>query len=111
MPRNSKLPLGAKAAFVRSNPSATAQEIVKLGKKQGITLTAGHVYNIRADDKKRRLTSDLPGSDATTRATAATTRSASTQLDAQLRTLVIRIGLDRAEQVFSELKSTLSRMA
>jgi hypothetical protein len=32
-------------------------------------------------------------------------------LDAQLRTLVIRIGLDRAEQVFSELKSSLSRMA
>jgi hypothetical protein len=110
MARTSKLPLGAKAAFVRSNPSATAQELVKLGKKQGISLTAGHVYNIRAEAKRRRLSADVPGTEIAARA-ATTPRSASNQLDVQLRTLVIRIGLDRAEQVFSELKSTLSRMA
>jgi hypothetical protein len=109
MPKNSKLPLGAKAAFVRANPTATAQEIVTLGKKQGISLTVGHVYNIRAADKKTRAARDGQGTELTAQTTGAAPGELS-RLDAQLRTLVIRIGLDRAEQVFSELKSTLARM-
>jgi hypothetical protein len=107
MARKSKLPLGAKAAFVRANPNATAQELVKLGKKQGIPLTAGHVYNIRADDKKKQN----PDSPSQASSPSAPTSAPSPRLDAQLRNLVIRVGLDRAEQIFSELKSTFSRMA
>jgi hypothetical protein len=110
MPRKSKQPLGSKAAFVRANPAATAREIVELGEQQGISLTVGHVYNIRAEDKKKR---DQASSDTTlTSSTSSSGSSAkeSTQLEAQLRTLVIRIGLDRAEQVFEQLKSTLARM-
>jgi hypothetical protein len=112
MARKSKLPLGAKASFVRANPSATAQEIIKLAKKEGMTLTAGHVYNIRAEDKKKQT----PGVDGQEAAAPTARRSRassgdSAQLDAQLRTLVIRIGLDRAERVFSELKSSLSTFA
>jgi hypothetical protein len=108
MPKKSKPPLGAKAAFVRANPTATAQELVALGKKQGISLTAGHVYNIRADDKRKRLAQESGGAERPVR--SASSSSEQSQLDAQLRTLVIRLGLDRAEQVFTELKSSLTRM-
>ena len=111
MARKSKLPLGAKASFVRANPSATAQEIIKLAKKEGMTLTAGHVYNIRAEDKKKQ-TPAVDGQEPAPTARRGRAASAdSAQLDAQLRTLVIRIGLDRAERVFSELKSSLSTIA
>jgi len=111
MARKPKLPQGAKAAFVRSNPNATAQDLVRLGKKQGITLTAGHVYNIRAGDKKKQPPASPPKASAPSASSPVPSTKASSQLDGQLRTLVIRIGLDRAEQVFSELKSTLSKMA
>ena len=109
MARKSKLPLGSKAAFVRANTAATAREIVELGEQQGMSLTVGHVYNIRAEDKKKR---DQGLSEASTSdgPTSNTSAKASSQLEAQLRTLVIRIGLDRAEQVFEQLKSTLARM-
>lgn len=107
MTKKSKPRSGSKAAFVRANPTASAREIVELGAKQGISLTVGHVYNIRAEDKRKR------GQAASGQSPAAASQSAreASQLEAQLRTLVIRIGLDRAERVFSELKSTLARMA
>jgi hypothetical protein len=108
MARKSKSPLGAKAAFVRANPSGTAQELVKLAKKQGLGLTVGHVYNIRSNDKKKQ-SADPMGT--APRASSSERSSSDSPLDAQLRSLVIRIGLDRAERVFSELKSTLSRMS
>jgi hypothetical protein len=109
MARKSKSPLGAKAAFVRANPSGTAQDLVKLARKQGIGLTVGHVYNIRSNDKKKQGSVDRAGvAPAASRSERSSGESA---LDAQLRSLVIRIGLDRAERVFSELKSTLSRMS
>jgi hypothetical protein len=105
-----KLPRGAKATFVRANPNATVADLVKLAKKQGITLTAGHVYNIRAEEKKKGQ-SATNGRAAPSLAQGSTSRSDGPQLDAQLRTLVIRMGLDRAERIFSELKASLSRMA
>ena len=105
MTKKRKPRLGSKAAFVRANPTVPARELVELGEKQGISLTVGHVYNIRAEDKKKR------GQGAPDEASgSAPAPKPSSQLDAQLRTLVIRIGLDRAEQVFAELKSTLARM-
>jgi hypothetical protein len=112
MARKSKQPLGSKAAFVRANPDATAREVVELGEQQGISLTVGHVYNIRAEDKKKR---GQASSDSAVTASASTSSAGSSarewsQLEGQLRTLVIRIGLDRAEQVFEQLKSTLARM-
>lgn len=111
MPRKSKLPLGAKASFVRANPTATAQEIIKLAQKEGMTLTAGHVYNIRAEDKKKQTPAVDGQEPAPTARRARRVSADSDQLDAQLRTLVIRIGLDRAERVFSALKSSLSTIA
>jgi hypothetical protein len=104
--------MGSKAAFVRANPTATAREVVELGEQQGISLTVGHVYNIRAEDKKKRgqASSDAVSAPSASTSSSGASTKESSQLEAQLRTLVIRIGLDRAEQVFEQLKSTLARM-
>jgi hypothetical protein len=99
--------MGTKAAFVRSNPNLPAQELVTLAEKQGIPLTVGHVYNIRAIDKSRKA--ERQEGKAAANGRAAPERGSSA-LDAQLRTLIIRIGLDRAEQIFAELKKGLSRL-
>lgn len=46
-----KAPIGAKSEFVRAHPTVAAPELVKLAAKQGLKLTASHVYNIRAEAK------------------------------------------------------------
>ncbi len=117
MPKTtSKAAFGAKSQFVRSKPDITAQEVVELAKKQGIKLTASHVYNIRANDKKKNqggskspVVKTSRKSKAKNGLVARANRSnAPAPLEGQFRTLVLRMGLDRAEQIFSELKSTLS---
>lgn len=117
MAKKSKAAHGIKSQFVRSKPAATAQEVVDLAKKQGIKLTASHVYNIRANDKRRgqstSSTDQSPPSPPAKRGRKAgnglaTQSSGVAPLDAQFRTLVLRMGLDRAEQLFSELKATLT---
>lgn len=37
-----------KTAFIKAHPTLTAAELVKLGKKQGLTFSDKYVYNIRA---------------------------------------------------------------
>jgi hypothetical protein len=114
MANKSKAAHGSKATFVRANPTLAAPELVKQAKQQGITLTVGHVYNIRASDKAKGRTGTAAQSSASGEAPAALASSAGKaelpRLDAQLRTLILRIGLDRAEQIFSDLKSSLSRL-
>jgi hypothetical protein len=97
--------MGTKAAFVRANPNVAAQELVAMAEKQGIPITVGHVYNIRALDKSRQAERQAKPPERT-----AAPQPGSSGLDAQLRTLIIRIGLDRAEQIFSQLKASLSKI-
>lgn len=105
MPKKAKHAFGAKAAFVRAHPSTPAGELVQLAEQEGMSLTVGHVYNIRSKLKKQG------GAPAASEPTAAASPSRDGgSLDAQLRTLVIRIGLDRAERVFAELKASLARV-
>lgn len=40
--------MGAKSAFVRAHPELDAVELVKLGKKEGIPLKLGYIYNVRS---------------------------------------------------------------
>jgi len=108
MPRKAKHAFGAKAAFVRSHPSTPASELVQLAEQEGLTLTVGHIYNIRSKQKKQAGDAGAAGAEPV--AAAPTPRGDSGSLDAQLRTLVIRIGLDRAERVFAELKASLARV-
>jgi hypothetical protein len=108
MPRKAKHAFGAKAAFVRAHPSTPAAELVQLAEQEGMALTVGHIYNIRSKQKKQGGEAVSAGAEPV--AVAPATRGDSSSLDAQLRTLVIRIGLDRAERVFSELKASLARV-
>lgn len=89
---------------MRNNPGLGTSELLALAEKQGIPLTAGYVYNIRAADKAKQA----DGQTAAPASRAASPHGGA--IDAQLRTLIIRVGLDRAEQVFSELKASLSRL-
>ena len=107
MPRKAKHAFGAKAAFVRSHPSTPAGELVQLAEQEGLTLTVWHIYNIRSKQKKQAGEAAPAGAEPV--AAASAPRGDSGSLDAQLRTLVIRIGLDRAERVFAELKASLAR--
>ena len=106
MAKKTKPPFGAKAAFVRAHASVPPAELVKLGAKEGLKLTLGHIYNIRGEEKRKQR----PAAEPAPATASASAGPSSAALDAQLRTLVIRIGLDRAERVFSELKSSLSRV-
>jgi hypothetical protein len=105
MAKKRKTRTGTKAAFVRNNAGLATAELLALAEKQGVPLTAGYIYNIRAAEKAKQAdgqTSLAP------QARAAAPHAGS--LDGQLRTLIIRVGLDRAEQIFGELKASLSRI-
>jgi hypothetical protein len=114
MAKKSKVPHGAKAAFVRANPKVAPAELVKQGKKQGLSLTVGHIYNIRASDKAKKkasppsqpsaVSSSRPSPDSAT--VSSTSAAELSRMDKQLRTLILRMGLYRAEQIFAELKSS-----
>jgi hypothetical protein len=93
--------MGAKATFVRNNPDVPAQDLLTQAEKQGIPLTVGYIYNIRAADKAKKVEGKAPSR-------GPGRPRASSGLDAELRTLIIRIGLDRAEQIFADLKASLS---
>ena len=104
MAKKRKARSGTKAAFVRNHPGLSTPELLALAEKQGLSLTAGYIYNIRAAQKAQ-----ADGGSAASPAPEPG-RGKASALDAQLRTLIIRIGLDRAEQVFGELKASLSRI-
>jgi len=95
---------------VREHPNVGAQELVQLARKQGLSLTPGHIYNIRAADKSRAVqrVAKSPGKPVTAgrRRSAAVGGDGSSSED-QLRNLVIRVGLDRAHEIFEELKTKL----
>jgi hypothetical protein len=89
---------GSKTAFVRARPNKTAQEVVAEAAQQGLTLSVGYVYNIRATAKKN-------GGSVTAPALPVASGSG---IEMQLRTLVLRIGLDRAERILSEIRTAFA---
>jgi hypothetical protein len=111
MAKKSKVPHGAKAAFVRANPKMAPAELVKQGKKQGLSLTVGHIYNIRATDKAKKKTTPPSQPSVESSTQPSTSAEELSRMDAQLRSLILSMGLYRAKQVFSQLESSLSRIA
>lgn len=107
MAKKRKARSGTKASFVRNNAGLSTAELLTLAEKQGIPLTAGYIYNIRAAQKAQQTDGQAESSASPA---ASNGKPRSSALDAQLRTLIIRIGLDRADQVFGELKASLSRL-
>jgi hypothetical protein len=91
---------GIKADFIRrSAASMTAKDVVEAAKKAGIKVTVNHVYNVRANAKKRR---GVAGAKPGPKPRAA---DHAPGLEAQLRGLIAQIGLQRARQVFTEVQS------
>lgn len=107
---SAKLAHGAKAEFVRSRPETTVKELIALAKAQGMALTEGHVYNIRSNDRRRGdiVSSPTIGRARATNGAGASRSSEAGSLEPQLRTIILRMGLDRAEAIFSDVKSKLA---
>jgi hypothetical protein len=91
---------GSKTAFVTARPNQTAQQVVADAAQHGITLTVGYVYNIRAMAKKK---ADAGGGGGRDRAMAS-----DAGIEPQFRMLVLRIGLDRAEKILSDIRTAFS---
>jgi hypothetical protein len=49
-----KLPRGAKTAFIKAHGNLSAQEVVAAAAKEGIKITSAAVYNIRSTAKKSK---------------------------------------------------------
>lgn len=96
-----KLAHGSKSEFVRTHPGMPAAELAALAKKQGVALTPGLIYNIRAADKRR--------SGKNGRVTGRAARSNGSN-ENQLRSLVMRMGLDSADAVFTELREQMKNL-
>lgn len=96
---------GSKSEFVRANAGVPAAELVALAKKQGFTLTPGLVYNIRATDKRRTGTNGAARMAANGKA-----RRSGGSNENQLRSLVMRMGLESADAVFTELRTQMKSL-
>lgn len=115
--KTAELTYGSKSDFVRSHPGLPAQELSALAKKQGFKLSAGLIYNVRATDKRRagKSASAVQSGNghapvvATDNGRAANSSEAS--LESQLRSVVLRVGLDRAEAVLTELRAQVKNLA
>jgi hypothetical protein len=69
MPKKpSSKPAPTKSDVIRSMPNASAGDIIKKAKALGLTLTANHVYAVRAIDKRRGKPARLGGRGASTQA-------------------------------------------
>jgi hypothetical protein len=82
-----------KSAWIRSQPlSLSAVDLVAKAKKEGIKLSAAQVYTARSTAKRKPDVVVAPA-----RGSAAPTRKASgSSLEAQFRTLALRIGTEHA---------------
>ena len=61
MPKKSAKRAMTKSDVIRSMPNASAGDIIKKAKSLGLTLTANHVYAVRAIDKRRGKPARLGG--------------------------------------------------
>lgn len=87
-----------------------AVELVEEAKKQGFKLSPGFIYNIRAADKKRgggprsySARSSAGGSRASAKASGS--------MENQLRSVILRMGLDGAEAVFADLRAKMKTLS
>lgn len=72
MPKKpSPKPAPTKSDVIRSMPNASAGDIIKKAKALGLTLTANHVYAVRAIDKRRGKPARLGGGGASSQAAQA----------------------------------------
>lgn len=104
---------GAKAEFIRANPTLTANEVVAKAAESNLTMTSNHVYSVRSSGKAKKTKAAPKSKGSTTITKVAKPRGrprkdvASTEngLAGQLRTAIARIGLDEARKILEEVSA------
>ncbi len=96
---------GAKAAFVRAHPDASAKDVVALAAKAGLRLTVNHVYNIRSTSGISRRKGKASAPVAPNKGRSA---KISPSAEAQFRRLVLEIGVTRARKLLHDIEGKLA---
>jgi hypothetical protein len=95
-----------KSEFIRSHSKLPPAEIVKLAKAKGIELSIAMVYTILSEYRRKQ------GATKATKVTPKTTKAVTTSVatpkqsqstEQELERLVMRIGTDRAQEVFQRV--------
>lgn len=113
--RSSTHKFGAKAAFIRSMPTTmTAREVVAEAAKQGMTITEGHVYNLRSSKKPRNggTTVTVTNGGVTFKRGPGRPRKSpgsGPSQESELRRAIAELGLARARAVFAEVEAAFTR--
>lgn len=96
---------GAKAEFIRSKPlGMPANQVVEEGAKQGLSMSANHVYAVRAETRKKQKQSAKAATPSAAPARAPATTTRPSNLEAQLRHAIAELGLARARAIFAEVE-------
>jgi len=114
--RKTKSPAGTvtnKSQFIRDNAALSPKEIVAAAARQGIKLSSAMVYVVRSNAARKAakkaagvpvLKPGRPRMDAgQPKATKGAKLQPAGNLEAELRRIVLRIGLDRAQEVINAM--------
>lgn len=97
---------GSKTDFIKTQPASLSNpEVVVIGKKAGVTLTAGYVANVRGMLRAKRSTKKKSSDVLKTKVKAQTEAAfKSDGSDSTFRALVLQIGVSRAEGILKETR-------
>jgi hypothetical protein len=100
-----KLPRGAKTAFIKAHGNLSAKEVVEAGAKEGIKLTPTAVYNIRSAAKKSKGKKRATGPKAKGKRRAMGTEVTNGHLFAVVEFVRVHGGIEKARQAIQTLES------
>jgi hypothetical protein len=107
MPKKASKALN-KSEFVRSMPEGlSAAEIVAKAKAAGMSLTAGHVYTIRAAAKRKE---GIPARGRRSAGRNGVASNGSNSAERQFITLALDLGLSQAEALLTRIKTNLGAL-
>jgi hypothetical protein len=89
-----------KSEFIRLHSNLPPQELVKLAKSKGIELSIAMTYTILSEFRKKQ---GKAKPSKATKVTPAATQKTSSNAEQELERLVMRIGTDRAQEVFQRV--------
>lgn len=92
---------GTKLAFIAEHPELKAAELVKLGRKEGVELSATQIYTARTTLRKRGA---APAS-APRAPRGAFAASGNTDKTDQLVRLILQVGIDTARAILARLEA------
>lgn len=111
----------SKAQFIRDCTETSAKEVVRLAKREGLTMSADYVHTVRSTDKRKRKIVKSPGkkttivysplSGATSPASFTFQQATPTeQAEKLLRTVAAEIGLRRAIEILTSERAWVATM-